>query len=406
MRGDRNDPGAAVSEPSRVRTLEDLDVTGERVLVRVDLNVPLQRDEHGSVEVADDTRIVAALETIQELRGRGAKVILVSHLGRPRGVEPRLSLAPVAARLSQLAGAPVVLAPSVVGLDVASLARSLAPGDMLMLENVRFDAGETENDAAFCAELAALADCYVNDAFGAAHRAHASTEGVAHLLPAAAGRLMQRELEALAVLTDAPPTPLVIVLGGAKVLDKIGVVERFLEDADSILVGGAMSLPFLAAQGHATGSSPVGEQDVAIARAAIANADGARAALELPTDLVIASKPAIDADRRVLEGVEVPDGWMALDIGPRTASRFAAAITGAASVFWNGPMGVFELEPFADGTRNVAEAIARCPGFTVAGGGETVQALRRSGLERRISHLSNGRRRHARTSPRPPVAGC
>jgi phosphoglycerate kinase len=373
-----------------LRTLEDLDVTGERVLLRVDLNVPLRDEPDGTRLIADDTRIRAALPTIQELRGRGAKLILVSHLGRPHGREERLSLRPVAARLSQLTGAPVTLAPTVVGPEVESLARALAPGEMLMLENVRFEPGETTNDPRLCAELAALADRYVNDAFGTAHRAHASTEGVAHLLPCAAGRLMQREIETLEALLHSPPRPLVAVLGGAKVTEKIGVVEHFLEHADSVLIGGAMSLPFLAAQGHTLGDSTLGEQDLPAARRLLETAAGARGTLELPEDLVIAPERTADAERRTLEDLDVPDGWTALDIGPRTATRFAAAISEAGSVFWNGPMGVFELEPFAHGTRTVAEALAGAAGVTVAGGGETVQALCDYGLQRRISHVSTG----------------
>jgi phosphoglycerate kinase len=375
---------------TRLGTLEDLDVTGERVLLRVDLNVPLQDEPDGTRQVADDTRIRAALPTIQELRRRGAKLILVSHLGRPHGREERFSLSPVAARLSQLSEAPVTLAATVVGPEVESLARALAPGEMLMLENVRFEPGETANDPRLSAELAALADRYVNDAFGAAHRAHASTEGVAHLLPCAAGRLMQREIETLDALLHSPPRPLVAVLGGAKVAEKIGVVEHFLGQAEWVLIGGAMSLPFLAVQGHPLGASAVGEHDLAAAQRVLETAAGARGALELPEDLVIARERTASAERRTLEDLDVPDGWMVLDIGPRTAARFAAAISEAASVFWNGPMGVFELEPFAHGTRAVAEALAAAAGLTVAGGGETIQALRGYGLERRISHVSTG----------------
>ena len=388
MRSDRNDPRAPLRQMTRLRTLEDLDVTGERVLLRVDLNVPLRDEPDGTRVVADDMRIRAALPTIQELRRRGAKLILVSHLGRPHGREERLSLRPVAARLSQLTGAPVTLAPTVVGPEVESLARTLAPGEMLMLENVRFEPGETANDPRLSAELAALADRYVNDAFGTAHRAHASTEGVAHLLPCAAGRLMQREIETLEALLDSPPRPLVAVLGGAKVAEKIGVVEHFLEHADSVLIGGAMSLPFLAAQGHTLGASTLGEHDLAAANAA-GDSVGARGALELPRiSLSRASAPWTPSAHP--RGSGCPRWMDALDIGPRTGARFAARISEAASVFWNGPMGVFELEPFAHGTRTVAEALAGAGGLTVAGGGETAQALRDFGLERRISHLSTG----------------
>jgi len=390
VRSDRNDPRVLLRQMTRLRTLEDLDVTGERVLLRVDLNVPLRDEPDGTRLIADDTRIRAALPTVEELRRRGAKLILVSHLGRPHDREERFSLRPVAARLSQLTGAPVTLAPAVVGPDVEPLARALAPGEMLMLENVRFEAGETANDPRLSAELAALADRYVNDAFGAAHRAHASTEGVAHLLPCAAGRLMQREIESLEALLHSPPRPLVAVLGGAKVAEKISVVEHFLQQADSVLIGGAMSLPFLAAQGHHLGASTVSEHDLPAAQRVLETVAGARGALELPEDLVIARECTADAERRTLEAVDVPDGWMVLDIGPRTAARFAAAISEAGSVFWNGPMGVFELEAFAHGTRAVAEALAAAPALTVAGGGETVQALCDYGLQQRISHVSTG----------------
>ncbi len=375
---------------SRLRTLEDLDVTGERVLLRVDLNVPLRDEPDGTRRVADDMRIRAALPTIEELRARGAKLILVSHLGRPHGREERFSLRPVALRLSQLTDAPVTLAAAVVGPQVDSLVRGLAPSEMLMLENVRFEPGETANDPQLAAELAAMADRYVDDAFGAAHRAHASTEGVAHLLPCAAGRLMQGEIETLETLLHSPARPLVAVLGGAKVADKIGVVEHFLHDGDAVLIGGAMSLPFLAAKGHAIGASTIGERDLATAQRVLQMAAGTDGSVELPEDLVVARECTADAERRTLAGLEVPDGWIALDIGPRTAARFAAAISEAASVFWNGPMGVFELEAFAHGTRTVAEALATATGLTVAGGGETVQALRDYGLEDRVSHLSTG----------------
>jgi phosphoglycerate kinase len=284
----------------------------------------------------------------------------------------------------------VTLAPTVAGPEAASLARTLAPAEMLMLENVRFEPGETANDPQLSARLAALADLYVHDAFGAAHRAHSSTEGVAHLLPCAAGRLMQRELETLGVLLHAPTRPLVAVLGGAKVTEKIGVVEHFLQHADSLLIGGAMSFPFLAAQGHSLGASTCEEHELQAARRAVETATVARSRLELPEDLVIARERSLDAERRTLQNVDIPAGWIALDIGPRTAARFAVAIRSAASVFWNGPMGVFELEPFAHGTRTVADALAAAPGLTVAGGGETIQALRAYGLEQRISHLSTG----------------
>jgi len=375
-----------------MRTLEDLDVEGKRVLVRVDFNVPLAKDANGRVVVADDTRIVAALTTIEELRGRGASLVLASHLGRPEGRrEEDLSLAPVVARLSQLTDAPLKLAPAVVGEQVKELAEALGEGELLVLENVRFEPGETTNDAAFARELAQLADAYVDDAFGAAHRAHASTEGVARLLPSAAGRLLERELKTLTEILDRPARPLVAVIGGAKVADKIGVIDRFLDLADVVIVGGAMCFPFLCAQGHSVGESLCGDEDVEHARRALAKAtDPGRASVMLPTDLVIGDRLAADAEHRVLDGVEVPAGWMGLDIGPASAERYAAEIARAGSVFWNGPMGAFELEPFAAGTRRVAEAVAAAPGVTVVGGGDSAAALARFGLEQSVDHLSTG----------------
>ncbi|TMK41379.1 MAG: phosphoglycerate kinase [Actinobacteria bacterium] len=368
-----------------MRTLAELDVQDRRVLVRVDFNVPLSDGQ-----VVDDTRIRAELPTLRELRRRGARLILVSHLGRPQDREPDLSLAPVAERLSQLLDVEVTLAPGVVGEQVRALVQALAPGDVLMLENVRYEPGETDNDPALARALAELADVYIDDAFGAAHRAHASTEGVAHHLPAAAGPLLEREVRVLGGLLDAPQHPLVAIVGGAKVTDKVGVIERFLALAERLLIGGAMCFPFLRAQGHDVGSSLCEAEGVEPARAALQRARQATGELELPVDLVIGERLAADAAHRVLEGVEVPDGWMGLDIGPATARRYAEVIGGARTVFWNGPMGAFELEPFAAGTRAVAQAVAANPGTTVVGGGDSVAALARFGLEREVTHLSTG----------------
>jgi phosphoglycerate kinase len=375
-----------------MRTLEHLDVEGKRVLVRVDFNVPLGKDADGGVVVADDTRIVAALATIEELRARGASLVLVSHLGRPEGRrEEDLSLAPVVARLAELTEAPVTLAPAVVGEQVKALAEQLGAGELLVLENVRFEPGETTNDPALAQALSSLADVYVNDAFGAAHRAHASTEGVAHLLPSAGGRLLEREVRTLAEILQSPARPLVAVIGGAKVADKIGVIDRFLDLADVVIIGGAMCFPFLCAQGHAVGESLCGDEDTEHARRALAKAtDPGRASVQLPTDLVIGDRLAADAEHRVLDGIEVPPGWMGLDIGPKTAERYAAEVARAGSVFWNGPMGAFELAPFAAGTRRVAEAVAAAPGVTVVGGGDSAAALARFGLEDAVDHLSTG----------------
>jgi phosphoglycerate kinase len=366
-------------------SVRDAPVEGRRVLVRVDFNVPLSDGE-----VEDEARIRAALPTIDLLRERGAAPVLVSHLGRPKGRDPALSMAPVAARLAELLEARVSLAPGVVGPEVEELARRLRPSETLMLENCRFEPGETKNDTEFARRLAALADLYVNDAFGAAHRAHATTEGVAHLLPAYAGLLLEREVIELTAVRDDPVRPLCVVLGGAKVKDKIGVIERFAETADQLLIGGAMCFTFLAAQGVAVGDSLVDEGGVGAAGRILERARRSRCELELPVDLVLGRGLAPDTDRRELNGVEVPPGWMGLDIGPRTAKAYAEAVRKAGTVFWNGPMGAFELEPFATGTRVVAEAVASTSGTTVVGGGDSAAALEAFGLADRIDWLSTG----------------
>jgi phosphoglycerate kinase len=368
-----------------VRTLDDLgDVDGARVLVRVDFNVPLDADG----AVADDARIRAALPTIEALRARRARLVLVAHLGRPRDREPELSLRPAANRLAELIGGDVTLAPGVVGDDVAALAANLHPGDVLMLENVRYEPGETENDPELAARLGALADAYVNDAFGAAHRAHASTEGVVHHVPrSAAGLLLEREVRTLHAILADPARPFVAVVGGAKVTDKIGVIDRFLHVADRVLIGGAMCFPFFAAQGHEVGASLCEQEGIEPARRALqAGGD----TLRLPVDLGCGERFAADAPRRDVDGVDVPEGWMGLDVGPRTAQSYAQEIAGAGTVFWNGPMGAFELEPYAAGTRTVAEAVAAAPGTTVVGGGDSAAALAAFGLDDRVTHLSTG----------------
>jgi phosphoglycerate kinase len=375
-----------------VRSIEDLDVRGRRVLVRVDFNVPLGTGPDGTPIVADDTRIRAALPTIEELRSAAARLVLVSHLGRPDGaVVPELSLAPVVARLCQLTDARVTLAPAVVGEEVRDLSERLGDGDILVLENIRFEPGETTNDPGLARALANLADVYVDDAFGVAHRAHASTEGVARLLPSAAGRLLEREVDALTAILEAPIPPLVAVIGGAKVADKIAVIDRFLVHADAVLIGGAMCFPFLAAQGHSVGDSLCDADDVEHARRALAQAARpGQARLCLPSDLTIAERFAADAQPHDLEGPDVPDGWMGLDVGPVTAAAYAREIAAAGTVFWNGPMGAFELEPFAAGTRVVAEAVAAASGVTVVGGGDSAAALAQFGLEQAVDHLSTG----------------
>jgi phosphoglycerate kinase len=371
-------------------SVRDAQVKGRRVLVRVDFNVPL-RDEGGEQVVADDTRIRAALPTIELLRERGAALILAAHLGRPRGERvPELSMAPVAKRLSELLGAEVRLAPGVIEGDVDLRCGALGPGDVLLLENLRFEPGETENDPKLAENLGQLADLYVNDAFGAAHRAHASTAGVADHLPAYAGLLLEREVSKLSAVVESPRRPLVVVLGGAKVSDKVGVIDRFLEVADRILIGGAMCFSFFRAQGIATGDSLVEEKGVELAKEALERAESSDCDLELPVDLLLGREFSADTERRASDGVEVPDGWMGLDVGPRTAESYARAIGEAGTVLWNGPMGAFELEHFAAGTRRVAEAVAAASATTVVGGGDSVAALNQFGLEDQVDWVSTG----------------
>lgn len=368
-------------------SVRDAQVKGRRVLVRVDFNVPL-----ADGKVADDTRIRAALPTIELLRERGAALILVSHLGRPGGkFDPALSMAPVAKRLGELLGTEVKLASGVVEGDVDLTCGALGPGDVLLLENVRFEPGETKNDEKLAESLASLAALYVNDAFGAAHRAHASTEGVARYIPGYAGLLLEREVTELSRVIESPERPLVVVLGGAKVSDKIGVIDRFLEVADKILIGGAMAFTFFRAQGIGTGDSLVEEDGIPLAESALERSgEEGRAELVLPVDLVLGRSFDADTERRESDGVEVPDGWMGLDVGPRTAATYAQAVAEAGTVLWNGPMGAFEMEPFAAGTRAVAEAVAKAPGTTVVGGGDSVAALKQFGLDGEVDWLSTG----------------
>jgi phosphoglycerate kinase len=357
-----------------VRTLDDLDVAGKRVLVRVDFNVPLDDARN----ITDDARIQAALPTLKELREKGASgLVLLAHLGRPKGgPDPKFSLKPAAERLAELLGSEVTLAPD---LD------DVPQGEVVMVENVRFFEGETKNDEDLAKRYAALADVYVNDAFGAAHRAHASTEAVAHLLPSAAGRLLEREVTTLNGILEDPKRPLVAVVGGAKVTDKIGVLEAFLEQADTVLIGGAMCFPFFKAQGHEVGSSLCEEEGLEPAKALLGNDK-----LELPSDLVAGREFSADTEVRPLDGIEVEDGWMGLDVGPATAERYSEIIASAGTVFWNGPMGAFELEPFSAGTKAVAEAMAATEATTVVGGGDSAAALAQFGLADRVSHLSTG----------------
>jgi phosphoglycerate kinase len=356
-----------------VKTVRDLPVAGRRVLVRADLNVPLDDGR-----ITDDTRIRASLPTIRYLREQGAEVIVCSHLGRPKGeARPELSLRPVAERLSELLGEPVAF--------------GAEQGPVRLLENLRFDPREEKNDPALAAELAAQADVFVSDAFGTVHRAHASTAGVAQLLPSAAGLLLAAELEAFARVLDHPEHPFVAVLGGAKVADKIGVIQRFTGLADAILVGGAMAFTFLAARGVGVGASKHEDADgQEVARRAMAEAEERGCELVLPSDVVVAERVEADAPTRVVGADAIPDGWMGLDIGPATAADYGSRLGEARTIFWNGPMGVFELEPFAAGTLAVANAVAESGAVSVVGGGDSVAAVNRAGVADKITHVSTG----------------
>jgi phosphoglycerate kinase len=365
-------------------TVRDLNLTGKRVFLRVDFNVPLK---DGVVQ--DDTRIRETLPTIRHAVHEGAKVVLASHLGRPKGKKsPEASLAPVADRLAELLGSPVRFVDETVGPRAEEAVAKLQAGDVLLLENLRFDPGEEANDAAFARKLAALTDVYVNDAFGAAHRAHASTAGmVRHFQKAAAGFLMEKELHYLDMALEAPPRPFVGLLGGAKVSDKIDVVHSLLSKVDCLLIGGGMAYTFLRAKGIDTGKSLVEEDKIALARELLAEA-GAK--LVLPRDHVVASKFDAAAETRVLPIDQIPDGFMGLDIGPETVAAFGDYIRGAKMVVWNGPMGVFEMEPFAQGTLQLAEIVASSGATTVVGGGDSVSAVHKAGVSERITHISTG----------------
>jgi phosphoglycerate kinase len=365
-----------------VPRLEDLSLErGARVLMRADFNVPLRGDE-----IEDDLRIATVVPTVEWLRHQDAAVVACGHLGRPKGTpDLRYSMAPVAQRLAELLGTEVALAPGVVGPEVEQVAASLSPGEVLLLENLRFEPGETGDDPAFVTNLARLGDAYVNEAFGASHRAHASIVGPPRVLPSAGGRLLFREVEVLSRLLDGAEQPFVAVLGGAKVSDKLGVIDALLERCDTILVGGAMAFTFLVARGHRVGDSLVEPEMVDECRRLL---EGGR--VHVPCDVVVAREVSDDAEARVVPANDMPDGWKGLDIGPETAAAFATEVGGAATLLWNGPMGVFEIEPFAAGTRRVAEAVAHCPGFTVVGGGDSAAAVRQLGLADRIDHVSTG----------------
>jgi phosphoglycerate kinase len=373
--------------PERIPTLDDLDASDRRILVRADLNVPLD-----GRTITDDLRIEASLPTIRELAAAGAGIVVCSHLGRPKG-EHRddLSLRPVADRLAELLDTEVVFTGGIVGEEAESVAARLGPGEVALLENLRFDPGETTNDAAFADGLARLADAYVNDAFGAAHRAHASVVGVAERLPGYAGRLLARELDVLGRLLTDPPRPYVAVLGGAKVSDKLGVLRNILDRVDAIVVGGAMCFTFLKAEGHDVGSSRVEEDQVDSVREIVRAARDRGVDVHLPSDVVVADEFAEDAEPTTVDvAAGLPAGTMGLDIGPESSAAFSEVIESAGSVFWNGPMGVFEWEAFAAGTRAVASAMAGADGFTVVGGGDSAAAIRHFGLADAVDHVSTG----------------
>jgi phosphoglycerate kinase len=376
----------------KIRTLDELgDVSGRRVFVRVDHNVPLRDGV-----VTDDTRIRASLPTVQELLAGGASVVAASHLGRPKGrVREELRMAPVAARLGELLGRDVRAIPEVVGESATAACRALRPGEVAMLDNLRFDPREEQNDRELASQLAALADAYVDDAFGAVHRAHASVSAMperflAEGRPAAAGRLLQREVEALGRLLEDPDRPYVAVLGGAKVSDKLATIGALVERVDAILIGGAMAFTFLASDGGEVGDSLVEPDRFDDVRAARARADERGVLIQLPEDVVAAAEASLDAPRQTVPASAIPRGLKGLDIGPRTVEEFARSIADAKTILWNGPMGVFELEPFGAGTRGVATAIAGAAGFSVAGGGDSLAAITAYGLEDGFGHLSTG----------------
>lgn len=369
-----------------LRSVRDMDVTNKRVLVRADFNVPLKNGE-----VADDWRIRATIPTIQHLIERGAKVILMSHLGRPKGkVVDELRLDPVAKRLSELLGKPVRKLNDCIGSEVEAAIVEMQPGDVILLENVRFYKGEEENDAEFAKQLASLGDLYVNDAFGAAHRAHASVHAITQFLPSAAGLLLEKEVKNLSRLLEAPQRPFVAVLGGVKVSDKIGVIRNLMKRVDTLLIGGAMAYTFFRAQGLQTGRSLVEEDKIELAKQLLDEAKEAGVKLALPEDVVVADRDAEDATTKVVRHDQIPDDMMGMDIGPSTRQQYADAIRGAATVFWNGPMGRFELEIFSEGTKAIAQALAECKGITVVGGGETAAAAIQYGIADKVTHVSTG----------------
>ncbi len=370
----------------RKKSVSDAALGGKKVLLRCDFNVPLKNGVIG-----DDTRIRAALDTLRYILDAGGAVIACSHLGRPKGQPvPEMSLRPVAARLSELLGIPVAMAPDCVGPETRAMAEALQPGQVLLLENLRFHKEEEKNDPAFSRELASLADLFVSDAFGTVHRAHASTAGVADCLPAYCGFLIERELKALGGAVEEPRRPLVAVLGGAKVADKLAVIDHLLDKADTLLIGGGMSYTFAKARGGRIGNSLLDEEKLDYVQRMMDKAKEKGVKLLLPVDTLVATAVSADAETKVVTAGEIPEGWEGVDIGPETRKLFAAEIAGAGTVIWNGPMGVFEEPKFAEGTMAVARAMAACRGITVIGGGDSVSAVQKAGLADQMSHISTG----------------
>ncbi len=365
------------------KTVRDVDLKGKRVLMRADFNVPIQDGE-----ITDDNRIQAALPTIKYVLEQGASLVLMSHLGRPKGeANPKYSLKPVAERLGELLAREVKMASDSIGAEVKEMAESLEPGEVLLLENTRFHAGEKKNDAEYAKQLASLGEIFVNDAFGTAHRAHASTEGVTHYLPAVAGFLIEKEIEFLGRATGDPERPYMVIMGGAKISDKIDVIKTMLEKADKILIGGGMANTFLKSQGVEVGDSLVEEDAVETAGELLDEAEGK---IELPSDVVIADAFDNDAQTRVVNVTEVPEGWRILDIGPDTVERYEGFLDVAETVVWNGPMGVFEMRNFAQGTFAIARTLADLDAVTIVGGGDSASAVREAGVAEKIDHVSTG----------------
>lgn len=373
-------------EAMALKTIHGMNVAEKRVLVRVDHNVPIKDGV-----VGDDMRIRASLPTLKHLLDGGASVVVMSHLGRPKGKpNPEYSLVPVAKRLSELLGRPVKMAPDCIGAETESIASGLKPGEILMLENVRFHAGETDNDPQFAKSLASLGDLYVNDAFGTAHRAHASTEGVAHYLPAAAGFLIEKEVRFFGPIVSNPEKPFVAIIGGAKISTKIGVLESLLPKCSQLVIGGGMAYTFLKAKGHTIGKSLFEEEFLSTAKELIAKAQAAGVELVLPVDHIVAAEFAENATPETLDQVDIPDDKLGMDIGPKTLELIRKPLSAAKSIVWNGPMGVFEFTAFAEGTLAVAKMVAASNGTTVVGGGDSVAAVNAFGLAEKVDHVSTG----------------